>query len=89
MQMLCKVSTAFSDVQCPICAEGFAVYWTRKNTISREQQCHNLQQALRDQHTGPETTSVHAPAFHLPEHPVAVQQRRPRPALATAIPLYS
>lgn len=91
MQMLCKVSTPFSDVSCPVCGQGFLVYWTRKRAGEREQQQHSLQQALRQQHGALETADVHAPAFQLADYPVAAAQShtRPAPAATPAIPVYS
>ena len=88
MQMLCKVSTAFSDVRCPTCGQGFLVYWTRQRAGEREEQRFTLQQALRDQHHGTETADVHAPAFQVPETRVAMPHPRPRP-VSSAVPVYS
>ena len=66
MQMLCKVSNVFSDVRCPVCGQGFLVYWTRVAATSREQQRQFLLTGLRAHHEGAATSSdVHAPAFHL------------------------
>jgi hypothetical protein len=89
MQLLCKVSTVFSDVECPVCSQGFMVYWTRQSSRTSELQRGALQQALRDQHTGLDSVDAHAPAFQVADRPVMAPQRRSRPALATAIPLYS
>ncbi len=91
MQLLCKVSTVFSDVRCPICGQGFLVYWTRQRAGEREEQRHTLQQALREQHGALDTADAHAPAFQVTDKPVANPQRRPRPVPATtsAIPVYN
>ena len=65
MQMLCKVSNAYNDVRCPVCGQGFMVYWTRLAAKSRDDQRHILLNSLRDQHTSAGTEDVHPAAFHL------------------------
>lgn len=66
MQMLCKVSNVFSDVRCPVCGQGFLVYWTRIAATSREQQRRFLLEGLRAHHVDAVSSSdAHAPAFHL------------------------
>ncbi len=66
MQMLCKVSNAFSDVRCPVCEQGFMVYWTRIAAKNRDEQRQSLLNGLRLQHgSTDETTSAHPAAFHL------------------------
>ncbi len=92
MQLLCKVSTVFSDVHCPICGQGFLVYWTRQRAGEREEQRHTLQQALRNQHSATDTADAHAPSFQVADAPAPVAHRRPRPmpvAPANAIPVYN
>lgn len=89
MQMLCKVSSPFADVNCPICGQGFMVYWTRKRAGEREEQQANLQLALREQHGALSSSEAHAPAFRVAE--VALVDSMPlyRPLPAGAIPVYS
>ena len=65
MQMLCKVSSAFSDVRCPVCGQGFMVYWTRLAAKNRDEQRHVLLNGLRDQHTTAGAEDVHPAAFHI------------------------
>lgn len=65
MQMLCKVSNVFSDVRCPVCGQGFLVYWTRVAATSREQQRKCLLEGLRAHHGTVNSAEAHAPAFHL------------------------
>ena len=89
MQMLCKVAVGFSDVRCPVCGQGFLVYWTRSREITRYEQRQALQQCLREQHAGKDTADIHAPAFQLPDTPAALPQRHPAPAPSTAVPVYS
>lgn len=90
MQMLCKVSTVFSDVRCPVCGQGFLVYWTRKRAGEREEQRHTLQQALRDQHTSTDTADAHAPAFQIADAPAAMPRRHSQEMpVPSAIPVYN
>ena len=88
MHMLCKVSTPFSDVDCPTCGQSFLVYWTRQRAGEREEQRQLLQDLLREQHTSTGTADAHAPAFQLPDAPVTLPRRQPQP-LVSAVPLYS
>lgn len=70
MQMLCKVSNVFSDVRCPVCGQGFLVYWTRIAASSRDQQRQFLLEGLRTHHRDSANSSdVHAPAFYLTDEP--------------------
>ena len=88
MQMLCKVSSVFSDVDCPTCGQGFMVYWTRQRAGGREQQLQTMQSLLREQHDATGSTDAHAPAFQLPDAPAAVP-RRERRFISAGVPLYS
>ena len=65
MQMLCKVSNGFSDVRCPVCGQGFLVYWTRLQAKQRGEQRQSLMDGLRLQHVTTSTTDAHPAAFHL------------------------
>ncbi len=65
MQMLCKVSAAFGDVCCPVCGQGFLVYWTRLAAKNRDEQRHSLLNGLREQHTLSDGEEAHPAAFHL------------------------
>ena len=88
--MLCKVSTLFGDVRCPVCGQEFLVYWTRQRAGEREEQRGTLQQALREQHGGATSTSeAHLPAFEVPEQRAALPYHRPRSAAQVGVPVYS
>ena len=65
MQMLCKVSNVFSDVRCPVCGQGFLVYWTRLQSKQRGEQRQTLIDGLRLQHGTVSTAEAHPAAFHL------------------------
>lgn len=90
MQMLCKVSVGFSDVRCPVCNQGFLVYWTRSREVSRAEQRHALQVTLREQHVTLDSTDIHAAAFKVPDTPMALPKRPPQELMlpAGAVPVY-
>ncbi len=92
MQMLCKVAADLSDVRCPVCGQAFMVYWTRSREISRAEQRQSLGEALRGQHVTSDAGDIHAPAFQLPDTPLALPRRIPQPAPPAApigaIPVY-
>lgn len=69
MQMLCKVSNAYSDVRCPVCEQGFMVYWTRIAAKNRDDQHQGLLDGLRLQHTAHGTVDAHPAVFHLADGP--------------------
>ena len=71
MQMLCKVAGPFSDVVCPVCEQGFMVYWTRIAAKNRDEQRQGLLDGLRLQHAVSGTEEAHPSAFHLADvlHP--------------------
>lgn len=70
MQMLCKVSNVFSDVRCPVCGQGFLVYWTRIAASSREAQRNCLMGGLREHHAVGNSAEAHPPAFRLTDEAV-------------------
>lgn len=49
MQILCKASEGDCDVSCPICGQGFQIYWTRSFSGERSTRV-EIQQALLNQH---------------------------------------
>ena len=69
MQMLCKVSSAFSDVRCPVCKQGFMVYWTRIAAKNRDDQHQGLLDGLRLQHAGSDIPEAHPAVFHPADGP--------------------
>lgn len=68
MQMLCTVSNVFSDVRCPVCGQGFLVYWTRIASSSREQQRLCLHEGLRGHHAEASSSDAHPAAFHVTDN---------------------
>ena len=49
MQIHCKASECDCDVSCPVCGQGFQIYWTRSFSGERSTRV-EIQQALLDQH---------------------------------------
>lgn len=82
MQMLCKVSNVFSDVRCPVCGQGFLVYWTRLQAKQRGEQRQTLIEGLRLQHSTVASADAHPAAFHLADGVTTAAQGEP-----TALPL--
>lgn len=67
MQVLCKLSDSIPDVQCPVCGQGFVLYWERSSRAQQEDARHSIQQALRDQHANNTAPEPHPEdAFNIP-----------------------
>ena len=67
MQVLCKLSDSSHDVQCPICGQGFLLYWERSSRPQQEATRHSIQQALRDHHIDTIANEAHPDdAFNIP-----------------------
>lgn len=68
MQVLCKASNTGSDVRCPVCGQGFLVYWTRRRPEERARRQAEVLESLRAHHGSDLSTGAHPPAgFSLPE----------------------
>ncbi len=90
MQMLCKISTAYSDVRCPVCGQGFLVYWTRLHAFHREEQRERLMAGLRLHHTDRLSTDAHPAAFHLADgFAAAPYGEAPTPSMPALLGVYS
>ncbi len=63
MQILCKASECDCDVSCPVCGQGFQIYWTRSYSGERSTRV-EIQQALLAQHG-----AQHGHNHELPAHP--------------------
>jgi len=50
MQVLCKPSQDRCDVECPVCGQGFVLYWERSSVAQQEGARPEIQQALREHH---------------------------------------
>ncbi len=67
MQLVCKVSNVFHDVRCPICGQGFLVYWTRVRAADRVAGRLELQTTLRGHHAQSHSEGAHPHAFEIPD----------------------
>jgi hypothetical protein len=67
MQVLCKLSDSSPDVHCPLCGQGFLLYWERSARDQQEATRHSIKQALRDQHIDNLAAEAHPEvAFNIP-----------------------
>ncbi|HEY6413789.1 MAG TPA: hypothetical protein VIX42_08880 [Edaphobacter sp.] len=67
MQVLCKLSDNFPDVQCPVCGQGFLLYWERSSRAQQDDTRHSIHQALREHHADSTATEAHPEAaFNIP-----------------------
>ncbi|HMH14316.1 MAG TPA: hypothetical protein VK578_14535 [Edaphobacter sp.] len=69
MQVLCKPSNSStrSDVHCPVCNQGFLLYWERSCPNQQKDTRHSIQQALHDHHLDTTDTAAHPEAaFNIP-----------------------
>jgi hypothetical protein len=68
MQVFCKPSDSSPDVHCPVCGQGFLLYWERSCRIQQEDTRHSIQQALRDHHLETDDSGAHPEtAFNIPK----------------------
>ena len=51
MQLLCSSSAVGSDVCCPVCGQGFLMYWTRNSPGDQPVLVSVVMDALGRQHT--------------------------------------
>lgn len=49
-EVMCKLSNEGSDVRCPVCGQGFLVYWARFSRAEQLESRRHIQQELRTQH---------------------------------------
>lgn len=50
MQVLCHPSDGHADIHCPVCNQGFLVFWERSSSLDREATLPEIYQELRDHH---------------------------------------
>lgn len=50
MQVLCRPSDTPADIHCPICNQGFRLYWERPSALDQEAALPGIYQELRDHH---------------------------------------
>ncbi len=58
MQILCKASAGDCDVSCPVCGQGFQIYWTRSFHGERSTRV-EIQQALLHHHDHSQEIPAH------------------------------
>jgi hypothetical protein len=71
MQVVCQPSNNSADVRCPVCGQGFLLYWERTCRIEQGETLSDIQQSLADHHTADVAVgddAVHPiAAFNIPE----------------------
>lgn len=50
MQVLCTPSDAAADVQCPICHQGFRLFWERRDPSDQQATLPGILDELREHH---------------------------------------
>jgi hypothetical protein len=69
MQVLCNASKTAPDVRCPVCGDGFQLFWERTSRTERGQMLGKIQQELIDQHAaadGSDAVPHPEEAFNIP-----------------------
>ena len=67
MQVFCKPSDNSPDVRCPVCGQGFLLFWERSSKSQQDDTRQSIYQALRDHHIDGDHTSAHPGAdFNIP-----------------------
>lgn len=66
MQVLCKPTDASPHIQCPVCGQGFLLYWERSARDQQDGTLPSILQALREHHNHPGLTSHPGSPFNIP-----------------------
>lgn len=67
MQVLCRPSATTFDIRCPLCDQGFQLYWERTSDRDQEEFRLAIEQVLKDHHSLRPTPSTHPEkAFNVP-----------------------
>jgi hypothetical protein len=67
MQVFCKPSDSSPDVHCPVCGQGFLLFWERSSRSQQDATRQSIYQALTDHHIDGDDTSSHPDAaFNIP-----------------------
>ena len=72
MQVLCKPSQEAADVSCPVCGQGFLLFWERTGAAQRAEARRGVEQTLRDHHGIASPTAHPASPFNVPRWPRAI-----------------
>jgi hypothetical protein len=67
MQAFCKPVDSSPDVRCPVCGQGFLLYWERSSRSQQDATRQSIKQALSDHHIDADPTGAHPDAaFNIP-----------------------
>jgi hypothetical protein len=68
MQVLLKKSEERQDLQCPLCGQGFRVYWERTSLKEQSAVRGPILQALREEHATDPSRAAHSDTpFNVPQ----------------------
>lgn len=66
MQVLCKPTNASPDIKCPVCGQGFLLYWERSSRDQQDDTLPNILQVLREHHNRLDFTTHPGSPFNIP-----------------------
>jgi hypothetical protein len=69
MQVLCKPSKDAVDVECPVCGQGFLLFWERSSVSQQESTRPEIEQALCDHHAEGRAGAHPEVPFNIPSWP--------------------
>jgi hypothetical protein len=70
MQLLCKSYRTECDVHCPVCNQGFDIFWDHTPLAQRDQAAQVILQGLAAHHAEPHAHRVHpSVGFYVPNWP--------------------
>ena len=50
MQVLCKITGGSAETQCPVCSQGFIMFWERQSRMERGEALREIQKILLSHH---------------------------------------
>ena len=50
MQVLCKSTGGKAETQCPVCSQGFVMFWERQSRMERTEALRDIQKVLLSHH---------------------------------------
>ena len=68
MQVLCKGTSGNAECSCPICGQGFVMFWERQSRGERAEALREIQEAMRRHHRSAPGPDAHPQGgFLVPE----------------------
>ncbi|RZU41708.1 hypothetical protein [Edaphobacter modestus] len=66
MQVLCHPSDGHADIQCPVCNQGFRVFWERSSAPDQKATLPEIYQELRNHHRDASVAAHPDAPFNIP-----------------------